>query len=115
MPRSSSRTAPPTKSTCRHAMVTESVAPARTAARSAQLSGLLAVRAMLGCVLLVALSGCGTLYIAQAARGQWEVLHDRRPIPAVMSDERTSASGAGRLVAVSEGRDFAAQQLALPD
>src|ERR1700683_3982234 len=98
-----------------HAMVTESFAPARTAARSAQLSGLLAVRAMLGCVLLVALSGCGTLYIAQAARGQWEVLHDRRPIPAVMSDERTSATVRARLAAVSEARDFATRQLALPD
>ncbi len=96
-------------------MVTESFAPARTAAGSAPVSGLLAARATLVCLLLVALPGCGTLYIAQAARGEWEVLHDRRPIPVVMADEHTSATVRARLAAVSEARDFATRQLALPD
>src|ERR1700733_10608073 len=98
-----------------HAMVTESFARARTTEGSAQVLGILAVRAVLVCLVLVALPACGTLYIAQAARGQWEVLHDRRPIPAVMADERTSASVRARLAAVAEARDFATEQLVLPD
>jgi predicted aminopeptidase len=96
-------------------MVTESFAPARTTGGSAQVSGILAMRAVLVCLVLAGLPACGTLYVAQAARGQWEVLHDRRPIPAVMADERTSATVRARLVAVAEARDFATQQLALPD
>lgn len=96
-------------------MVTESCAHERTAGGAPHARGVFAARVLLVSLALVALPGCGTLYIAQAARGQWEVLHDRRPIPAVLSDERTSASVRARLVAVSEARDFAAQQLALPD
>jgi predicted aminopeptidase len=55
------------------------------------------------------------MYIAQAAHGQWEVLHDRRPIEAVMSDASTPAALRSRLAAVRDARDFASQQLGLPD
>jgi predicted aminopeptidase len=96
-------------------MVTESFAHARTAAWAPWLRGRLGARAVLAGVALFALPGCGTLYIAQAARGQWEVLHDRRPIASVMSDERTPAELRARLAAVTDARDFATQELALPD
>jgi predicted aminopeptidase len=96
-------------------MVTETSAYARTAEGAPHAGGICAVRALLMSLVLVALPGCGTLYIAQAARGQWEVLHDRRPIPAVLSDERTSATVRARLAAVTEARDFATQKLGLPD
>jgi predicted aminopeptidase len=77
--------------------------------------GLCSARVVLAGLALALLPGCGTMYIAQAARGQWEVLHDRRPIDAVMSDARTPAALRSRLAAVREARDFASQQLGLPD
>jgi predicted aminopeptidase len=96
-------------------MVTETFAHARTAAGAPWLRGRLGARAVLAGVALLALPGCGTLYIAQAARGQWQVLHDRRPIAAVLSDERTPVELRARLAAVTEARDFATKELALPD
>jgi predicted aminopeptidase len=77
--------------------------------------GLCSVRVMLAGLALALLPGCGTMYIAQAAHGQWEVLHDRRPIDAVMSDADTPPALRSRLAAVRAARDFASQQLGLPD
>jgi len=77
--------------------------------------GLCSTRVVLASLALALLPGCGTMYIAQAAHGQWEVLHDRRPIDAVMSDARTPAALRARLAAVRDARDFASQQLGLPD
>ena len=46
------------------------------------------------CALLLAaactlLSGCGTLYLTQAASGQWQVLRQRVPIDTLLADPRT--------------------------
>jgi predicted aminopeptidase len=77
--------------------------------------GLCSVRVLLAGLALALLPGCGTMYIAQAAHGQWEVLHDRRPIDTVMSDADTPPALRARLAAVRAARDFASQQLGLPD
>jgi predicted aminopeptidase len=61
------------------------------------------------------LTGCGTMYVAQAARGQWQVVHESRPIPAVVADKRTPEALRSRLAAVSAARDFASRELGLPD
>jgi predicted aminopeptidase len=74
-----------------------------------------AIRALLASLALATLTACGTLYVAQAARGQWQVQHDSRPIPAVMSDARTPQALRSRLAAVSAARDFASRELGLPD
>ena len=64
---------------------------------------------------LAALPACGTLYLAQAARGQWQVMHERRPIDTVVADPRTPALLRARLIEVREARDFASRELGLPD
>jgi predicted aminopeptidase len=73
------------------------------------------IRALVACVALTVLPACGTLYISQAARGQWQVLHRRRSIATVMSDARTAPALRDRLAAVRDARDFASVQLGLPD
>ena len=47
----------------------------------------------LGLLILVclALGGCGTLYVAQAAKGQLQILHAREPIPHVLGRKPHSA------------------------
>jgi predicted aminopeptidase len=74
-----------------------------------------AIRALLASLLLAMLTGCGTMYVAQAARGQWQVVHESRPIPAVVADKRTPEALRSRLAAVSAARDFASRELGLPD
>lgn len=66
-------------------------------------------------LLPAALSGCGTLYLAQAARGQLQVMRERQPIDRVLADERTPATLRARLEEVRAARDFASRELALPD
>lgn len=66
-------------------------------------------------LLLACLSGCGTTYVLQAARGQWQVMSGRRPIERLVADERTPATLRARLEAVREMRSFASTGLALPD
>jgi predicted aminopeptidase len=61
------------------------------------------------------LTGCGTLYLAQAANGQWHVLAARRPIDAVLTDPRTSQQLRDRLTVVRAARNFASTDLHLPD
>ena len=34
------------------------------------------------------LSGCGTVYVAQAAKGQFQILKERRPIDRVIADPK---------------------------
>lgn len=70
------------------------------------------------CLALLAtlpLSGCGTLYLAQAAAGQWQVMAARRPIAAVVADPATSPALRARLEEARAARDFASRALALPD
>jgi predicted aminopeptidase len=73
------------------------------------------VRLTVVAFLLMMLSGCGTLYVAQAARGQWQVMHARRPIAKVIADPGTPDAVKARLTEVSAARDFASRELALPD
>ena len=68
------------------------------------------------CVAVVLLqSGCGALYVAQAARGQWQVMAARRPIDAVIADTAMSAKVKDRLEQVRAARIFATDALGLPD
>jgi predicted aminopeptidase len=66
-------------------------------------------------VLASMLSGCGSLYLLQAVRGQAQILADRRPIQAVVADPKTPASLRDTLAEVSAARDFATRTLGLPD
>jgi predicted aminopeptidase len=61
------------------------------------------------------LPGCGSLYLLQAARGQAQILVDRRPINAVVADPKTPATVRDTLADVSAARDFASRELGLPD
>jgi predicted aminopeptidase len=80
------------------------------ARRSCPLLRMLAVAAI-----LAALQGCGTMYVAQAARGQFGVMNARRPIASVIADAKTPADLRARLEEVSAARDFASRELGLPD
>ncbi len=61
---------------------------------------------------LAALPGC---YYLQAARGQWELTRKREPIERVLAAEDTSPALAARLRLVQEARQFAIDELGLPD
>jgi predicted aminopeptidase len=61
------------------------------------------------------LPACGTMYLAQAARGQWQVMHAREPIDAVIADTTTPEDLRTRLTEVRAARQFASRELALPD
>jgi predicted aminopeptidase len=63
----------------------------------------------------LALGGCGTLYVAQAAKGQLQILNAREPIPRVLADPRTDPQLKQRLETVRAARDFASRELALPN
>ncbi len=74
-----------------------------------------ALRALLIMVIVAGLQGCGTLYLAQAASGQWHLLRERRPIGSVIADPGTPETLRKRLINVEEARDFAVSELHLPD
>ncbi len=63
----------------------------------------------------LALSGCGAGYLLQAARGQLQLMHRRQPIPKVIASPATDAKLRARLEQVQGMRDFASQELGLPD
>jgi predicted aminopeptidase len=60
-------------------------------------------------------AGCGTLYVAQAAKGQLQVMHARRPIEKVLRDPKIDAALKARLETVRAAREFAVRELGLPD
>ena len=64
---------------------------------------------------LMALPGCGGLYLLQAADGQAWILLQRRPIPAVIADPATPQPVRATLKEVEAARDFASRELGLPD
>jgi predicted aminopeptidase len=64
---------------------------------------------------LLALSGCQTGYLLQAASGQIGVLAARRPVESVIADQSTPAPLRSRLTLVRDARNFASQELRLPD
>jgi predicted aminopeptidase len=73
------------------------------------------VRAALAALIALCLGGCGTPYLMQAASGEWHVMHAREPITQVIADPKTPAPLRARLTLVSEAREFATRELALPD
>ena len=67
-------------------------------------------------LVLAGFAGCSTLgYYLQAMDGQMELSRKARPIPQVLSDERTSAELKLKLEQVQQIREFASRALALPD
>jgi len=73
------------------------------------------LRVLLLALLVAPLSGCGTLYLAQAAGGQLRVLEERRPIEQVVLDPKTPPALRARLMDVRAARNFAVTELHLPD
>jgi predicted aminopeptidase len=66
--------------------------------------------------MLAAVSGCTTtMYLLQAAGGEWRVMHSRKPIVQVIDDPRTPEPMIRELAEVREARDFASRELKLPD
>lgn len=64
----------------------------------------------------LALSGCSTVaYYGQAITGHWRVLSLRRSVEAAMNDPASSPNLQQRLALAQKLRDFATQELALPD
>ena len=75
-----------------------------------------ALRLTLAAVIVAALSGCtSTVYLLQAANGEWHVIHGRKPIVQVIDDPQTPEPLIRELAEVREARDFASRQLDLPD
>lgn len=72
-------------------------------------------RGLLVALAACALPGCGTMYVAQAAAGQWHVMHARRRIDDVVLDKRTPEPVREELFRVREAREFASTELNLPD
>ncbi|HJX21123.1 MAG TPA: aminopeptidase [Steroidobacteraceae bacterium] len=73
------------------------------------------VRALLLAAACTLLSGCGTLYLMQAASGQWQVLRQRVPIDRLLADPRTPPALRAHLQEVRAAREFASHELGLPD
>ena len=70
----------------------------------------------MACVLaLPGLAGCGTTYVLQAARGQFQVMAERRPIERVVADPRTDDALRRQLGEIQQARAFASRELGLPD
>lgn len=55
------------------------------------------------------------MYVAQAARGQWQVMRAREPIDKVIASESTPVELKARLTEVRAARAFASRELGLPD
>jgi predicted aminopeptidase len=66
-------------------------------------------------VALLALQGCGTLYVMQAANGEWQVMRARKPIDKILKDPKTPQELRDTLTEVNAAREFASRELALPD
>jgi len=63
----------------------------------------------------LALQGCGTLYVAQAAKGQLQLLTARKPIARVVANPQTPPQLRARLESVQAARQFAWRELGLPN
>ena len=62
------------------------------------------------------LNGCTSArYYGQLAEGQWALLRARQPVAQVVADPATPAALRARLLHAQQARDFASQQLHLPD
>jgi predicted aminopeptidase len=75
-----------------------------------------AARLVIAAACLAALAGCSTtLYLLQAADGEWHVLHQRKPIVQVIDDPRTPEALVKELGEVRQARRFASRELGLPN
>ena len=63
----------------------------------------------------LATASCGTTYVAQAAKGQLQILHAREPIKKVLANPSADAALKKRLETISEARAFASRELGLPN
>ena len=63
----------------------------------------------------LAAQGCGTLYVAQAAKGQLQLLTARKPIDRVLASPKTPPELKARLESVKAAREFAWRELGLPN
>ncbi|HEU4779440.1 MAG TPA: aminopeptidase [Steroidobacteraceae bacterium] len=73
------------------------------------------IRTALVLTACLAFAGCGTTYVAQAAKGQLQILTARKPIERVLADPETDPALKQRLEVVREARDFAWRELSLPN
>jgi predicted aminopeptidase len=73
------------------------------------------VRVSLLLLVCLALGGCGSLYVAQAAKGQLQILSARQPITRVLKDPNATVELKQRLESVREARAFASRELKLPN
>lgn len=72
--------------------------------------------AVLALLLAVGVSGCSTLsYYTQSVKGQWQIMSSARSIASVLNDPDTSEVLRERLQSVLEMREFASDELGLPD
>jgi predicted aminopeptidase len=75
-----------------------------------------AARLALAVLALAGLCGCTTtMYLLQAANGEWHVMHSRQPIVQVIDDPQASEPLILELAEVREARNFASRVLKLPD
>ncbi|MGH8328135.1 MAG: aminopeptidase, partial [Steroidobacteraceae bacterium] len=90
-------------------MLTEKARPALPAFRKI-------ARLALAAAVLAALAGCSsTMYLLQAANGEWHVIHRRKPIVQVIDNPQTPESVVRELGEVRDARNFASRVLKLPD
>jgi predicted aminopeptidase len=70
---------------------------------------------LLPLLLLPVLTGCGTSYLVQAGRGEWQLLHARQPISRLLASDATDSGLKAELRVAQSARDFAVSTLHLPD
>lgn len=74
------------------------------------------LKPLAGLVTLLLLSGCANLgYYAQAIEGHFQLMHSTRPIDEILHDPGTEPGLREKLEKASTIREFASQELALPD
>lgn len=73
------------------------------------------LRLLLVIAFCLAAQGCGTVYVAQAAKGQVQLLAARKPIDRLLANPKTSPELKARLESVKAAREFAWRELGLPD
>lgn len=73
------------------------------------------LRLLLVSAACLVLQGCGTLYVAQAAKGQLQLLTARKPIDRVLANPKTTPELRARLESVKAAREFAWRELGLPN
>jgi predicted aminopeptidase len=72
-------------------------------------------RIVLTCLMVAVLPACGTMYVAQAAKGQWQVMRAREPLDEIIANQETPEELRARLTEVRAAREFASRELGLPD